>query len=400
MENLSFENPWLKKNRLLTKILLISVSLNIGLITKVFFISESKLSAFEAKTKTILVDKTNGEILSSYFKMALPDLLLELKDKTFLQDGYTKRDLALSCLVNYHYINLEKAIPGKILQKRKLTFYHNEGGESFQITVFPNLDDLDFQLVEKFLKEEKWPFTSEGLFLELKKEFKNEDSLLRAAFFASKEFYFLYSNLKRLNEGVSKESILNFLLQGSFTDLSDWYSRAISNEDNLMNIRLFFDTYIKIGSTRAAELWVMLDSEYILRKLTDLELNSIIQLIEKEDLSTNIFLRQILCSVRSDEVRKSAALKLFKFCKEQVPEPYDHELALRRFLPKFFSSQERSVKVEKPQAQILKKHVVLEGDSLWKISKKYGVAIEEIRRVNQLQKDKLKPGQEIIIPQK
>ena len=44
-----------------------------------------------------------------------------------------------------------------------------------------------------------------------------------------------------MNETVSKESILNFLLQGSFTDLENWYVKAISNEDiryDLINEKL------------------------------------------------------------------------------------------------------------------------------------------------------------------
>jgi LysM repeat protein len=398
METSPFENPWLKKNRLLTKVLLISVSLNIGLFTKVFFINDSKLSTLESKTKMVLMDKTNGEVLSSFFKMQFRELSLELKDKTNLQDGYLKRDLALSCLVNFYYLNLEKAIPGKILQKRKLTFIHNEGGESFQVTVFPNLDDLDFALVEKFLKEERWPFTTEGLFLELKKN-EIEDLYLKTAFFATPEFHFLYSSLKRINENVSKDQVLNFLIEGEFKDLDEWYKQASSHEDNLVNIRKFFQSYIEIGSSKAAELWIGLDSEHILRKLSDLELSKIIKLISKDDLSISVFLRQILCSVRSDEIRKAAALKLYQFCNEEPPLPYDHQASLKRFLPKFFTNVEPLLKLEKVKMGIVKKHLVTEGDSLWKIAKKYNVTINEIRKANEIQKDKLKPGQEIIIPE-
>ncbi len=337
-------------------------------------------------------------MLSTYFKSTFQDLVKELKIKTILQDGYAKRDLALACLVNYHYLNIDKAISGKALQRRKLTFIHQEGGENFQVEVFPNLDDLDFEIVEKFVKEEKWPFSAEGLFIDLKKQGRERDQTLEAAFFMTPEFYMIHTSLKRLDETLSKEKILNFLLEGNFEQLQEWVLKTKEGGDFLSSMRSLFQDYVKKGSSSAAHLWIALDNEYIQRKLTDLELHKLMQLVKDNILSTNIFLKQILCSVRSDEVRKEAAKKLYQFAKLAPPEPYDHEQALKTFLPTMFAQKETPKTIPVAYSPIVKKHTVTDGDSLWKISRKYKVSIESLRDHNHLKTDTLKPGQELSIP--
>ncbi len=393
-----FENPWMKKIRLLTKLLLVSVALNIGLLTVVIYTSREQEKKETLSTKKIVLEKSNGEVLSIYFKNSFGELVKELKIKTILQDGYARRDLALACLVNYHYLNLDKAISGKSLQRRKLTFIHQDGGESFQVEVFPNLDDLDFEMVEKFIKEEKWPFTTEGLFSDLKKQGAERDSTLETAFYMTAEFYMIQTALKRLDDTLPKEKILNFLLEGNFEQLQQWVLKTKNGGDFLEGMRALFQDYVKKGASSAAELWIALDNEHILRKLTDLELHKLVELVKENALSSNIFLKQILCSVRSDEVRKEAALKLYLFAKKAPPTPYDHEQALKVFLPTMFAQKEVSKPIPAAYSLVIKKHTVIDGDSLWKISRKYKVTIESLRAHNHLKTDTLKPGQELLIP--
>ena len=376
MEMEAFQNPWMKKIRFLTKLLLVSGAMNIGLVTALFYVSGKSLKKEEVRSKQIVLEKSNGEVLAAYFKSSFSDLIKELKDKTILQ----------------------KAISGKRVQKRKLTFFHHDGGESFQVEVFPNLDDLDFSLIEKFVKEEKWPLSAEGLFIDLKKEGREKDPALESAFFATSEFYILYTSLKRLDETLSKEKILDFLLEGSFEGLQLWIAKTKSGVNFLEGIRELFQDAVKRGSSKAAHLWINLDQEYIQRKLTDLELHHLVQALYENDLATNIFLKQVICSVRSDEVRKEAALKLYAFAKVAPPEPYDHEQALKTFLPTMFVKKDPSPATPPAYTPVVKKHLVADGDSLWKISRKYKVSIETLREHNHLKKDTLKPGQEIIIP--
>jgi hypothetical protein len=398
MDMEAFENPWMKKIQFLTKLLLVSVAFNIGLLTTVFYMRSERKPVEDKRVKKVVLEKSNGEVLASYFKNDFKDLVRELKDKTILQDGYTKRDLALACLVNYHYLNLERAISGKPLQKRKLTFVHHDGGESFQIEVFPNLDDLDFSLIEKFIKEEKFPFSIEGLFIDLKKQGRERPASLEKAFYATFEFTMLHTALKRLNETILKEKVLDCLLEASFEELQEWVNQTKSGAPFLETMRNFFSGCLKKGSFEAASLWVALDNDYIQRKFTDLELHTLIELLKENILSTNIFLKQIICSVRSDEVRKEAALKLYEFEKISPPDPYDHEEALKKFLPMMFVKKEVPKQETVSYKPLQKKHLVVDGDSLWKISRKYKISIEELRDYNHLKSDKLKPGQELFIP--
>jgi hypothetical protein len=46
----------------------------------------------------------------------------------------------------------------------------------------------------------------------------------------------------------------------------------------------------------------------------------------------------------------------------------------------------------------VKEHVVVAGDSLWKISKQYGVSIDAIKAANQMTKDTVILGKKMIIP--
>ncbi len=398
MDMEAFENPWMKKIRFLTKLLLVSVAFNIGLLTTVLYMRSERRPLEEKRGKKIVLEKSNGEVLAGYFKNNFNDLVRELKDKTILQDGYMKRDLALACLVNYHYLNLEKAISGKPLQRRKLTFVHHDGGENFQIEVFPNLDDLDFSLVEKFIKEEKFPFSIEGLFIDLKKQGREKDAALEKTFYATFEFTMLHTAMKRLNETITKEKVLDCLLEASFEEFREWVNQTKLGIPFLDAMRNFFLGCLKKGSSEAASLWVALDNDYIQRKFTDLELHALIPLMKENSLPANIFLKQILCSVRSDEVRKESALKLYEFEKISPPNPYDHEEALKRFLPMMFLKKEAPKQEVISYTPLQKKHLVVDGDSLWKISRKYKISIEELRDYNHLKSDKLKPGQELFIP--
>lgn len=67
----------------------------------------------------------------------------------------------------------------------------------------------------------------------------------------------------------------------------------------------------------------------------------------------------------------------------------------------------KKTKSEKPKTQTKKKvkesgstHVVRSGESLYKIAKKYGVTIEQLKKANSMTNNKIKPGQKLTIPKK
>jgi LysM repeat protein len=167
------------------------------------------------------------------------------------------------------------------------------------------------------------------------------------------------------------------------------------------HLRKFLLHYVE-SSPSVVSLWIRHDSEYLLKKLEDKTLWDLIVYIQENDLQTTLFLKQVLCSVRSDGIRKAAGTKLYAFAKEAVPEPYDHEACIRRFLPTFFSQTvphaEPKVCFEKIKPSY-RKHVVQEGESLWKIARLYRVDLDLLIKENGLDPDIcLRVGRELAIP--
>src|SRR5579871_1376130 len=168
------DNPWSRRNKWLTQALIISGTLNIGLIaTFAYFVMKDKQEtlAIELKPalKEISTPESNSHLLRSYSLLPYQELLLRLESKELIEEGLTKRDLSLACLVAFHHFNLDKALGGLPLQKRSIPFTNSEGQETLDISVFPGLADYQFQAILQYAKTEKWPLTSQGLFYELKR---------------------------------------------------------------------------------------------------------------------------------------------------------------------------------------------------------------------------------------
>ncbi|MBS0585472.1 MAG: LysM peptidoglycan-binding domain-containing protein [Verrucomicrobia bacterium] len=402
MEMEPFENPWIKKIRLLTHVTLWSVTLNVGLALLLFFSFRDKKNERLGKSlvKEVRLKESNTEVLVHYFSASFTDLVGELYDMTLLQDGYRKRDLALACLVNYHYFAIEKALPCLTLPKRRLAFIHKEGGEIFELLAFPGLEDRHFQMITQYIAEERWPLTGEGLFLELKKTGSNAPQTLQAAFFATPDFQSLYTILTRGEERLLQLEALTILLEGSF----DVVSSFIGKPPTIETMRAFLQKYVEIGSKKAAHLWLRIDSEYVLRNMDDKLLIRFISLLEESTVPVQLTLKSLLASVRSDALRKEAALKLYSLAGEKPPAPYDHAVAIKRFIPTYVETPPVTVQPVvlqevKPKTKTPSKKIVVEaGDSLWKLARKHHTTIEVLKDLNQLDSDRLRPGQALFIP--
>lgn len=406
MEIEPFENPWIKKIRLLTKILIVSLGCNIILATSLITSKMSGHHVFDHKktsvAKTLKLQPSNGEVVKNFFLCSFGELTTYLANDELLQDGYTKRDLALSCLVAFHHFDIERAVVGKHLQRRKLSFVHVDGGEQFDLEVYPGLDETDFMLIQNFIKREKWPLTTEGLFEELKKE--KDDVLLTSSlaqsFVSTSEFYTLYTLFRRKSDNVKASEVLQMLLEGPWKFFEEFTTEQKASPDLTQeSMRNLLTKYVRCNIPSASLLWIKLDSDHVLHGLDDSLLKEVVEPIEENSTVTTIFLKQLLCSVRSDELREIAGRKLYAFENLTPPEPYDNNLALVKFLPAMFAKERKDEPV-KEMTQERFMHTVKEGESLWKIAKKYRISIADIRKCNRLKSDKLRPGQKIEIPKK
>ncbi len=400
MEVEPFENPWIKKIRVLTHLLLLSIALNIGLATA--FVTHKVRAGRALRPQNTLIRAakvivSNAEVIKSFFNCTFDELVSELENRELVQDGYSRRDLALSCLVSYHHLDMKRALAGKEFQVRKYTFVHADGGEQFDLEVYPALDEADFQLILGFLKREKWPLTTEGLFEELKKESSEQNltTSLAQSFVSTSEFYTLYTLFRRKNDNVKASEVLKMILEGPWEFFNEFIllqkSAPNLTEESMRNL---LTKYVDHGAAEASLLWIKLDSEYVLRGLDDQFLKKVVEHIQVPSQQVIIFLKQLLLSVRSDELRELAGRKLYLFENLPVPEPYSHELALQQF------DLVAAVKEKKEETQQVLLHTVADGESLWKIAKKYRTSISDIREANQLKTDKLRPGQKIEIPVK
>ncbi len=386
-------NPWVKKIRLLSALLLVSISFNVALLTSLIYLSIDKGSSIEkiGSQPTKKISFTNSEVLSRYLNMSFNELVVELKDESLLQDGYTKRDLALACIVNYYFFDIDQSLSGTSLQKRRLTFVHKDGREIFDLDLFPGLSDIDYKRILSFISLHQYPFTSEGLFNELKNGKNKEDALIES-FLTTSEFYFIFTMFNRWGEKFSKEKILDMLLDGSWSLIKQF----ISNKNvkfEIDSIRELLTEYIKIGSKNGAYIWILLESDYVLHKTEDVILNDLICAISENSELITLFLKKVLISIRSDQIRKSAAIKLYSLegGESTLPNPYDHAIVIKHFLPSILKQNDIA-----SDCNVIN-YIVQNGDSLWKIAKKYEVSIESIRKLNSLKDDKLKVGQRLVI---
>ncbi len=368
MNRESFENPFVQKMKLLTNLLVVSVGVNVAFLgTFVYNLTSKEITTFYANDLPVVsLRKEHSDLLQQFFQMNFDELVLELSNHAEVSDGYKVCDLALAILSTYHYLDLGKALMGESLEEREVTFIHKDGGERFSLSLYPDVKEYHYTLIKGFIKEVKYPFTSEGLFAKLKVKKEGSATNLVSAFMYSKEFIAIYTFMNRFFENLPKEKLLLTLIEGGYKDIERFYYLYLENMDKPKEmVRYFLKTYTRFKSKYAAEMWLQIDEEYILHQLSNEEIAEIVALSDNEN-----FLKKINEGVRSSEVRKIAEEKLHI---EEEP-------------------QERCV--EK------KKYTVQSGDSLWKIANKHQVSISAICEENHLTSDVLRIGQVILLPKK
>lgn len=419
MEIEPFEDPWLKRVRLLAHLLWMSLSCNllfIGLFCFIFFYRHPFSSQQEQEKgfvhRTMAMEETNGQLLSSCFQLSFSELVNMLHDTSIIEDGFSKRDFALAYLVHYHYFPVYKAVSGKIFRTRQLAFLHRDGGEKLYLPIFLDMRDEDFSRIIHFLEREEWPFSPEGLFYQLQRRGDNAPLSLMDAFFSTSHFRILYAVFLRVARNLSKDYLLSLLLEGDWNYFDHWIREIQQGEGQFLEIvRKYLRDYVRLGSAKAAHIWLVIDDDFIRKKLNDEEMIHVIRKLTFCDRSANLFLKKVLCGVRSDTVRREAALKLYELAEITPPVPYSYEQAIQTFLPFLLQEKLEFLKnksnlterrkgiqqrnVEKKKA--IRIHCVVEGDNLWKIARKYNLSIGQLQKFNALEGSLLKPGQTLVI---
>ncbi|MEC7839709.1 MAG: LysM peptidoglycan-binding domain-containing protein [Chlamydiota bacterium] len=414
----------LKKLRKLSQLLIFSGTMNIIMLATLAYwhikerpptpVCERKPASY----KPLEISTDNNAIINSLSGLPQEELIKALKNNTLVDNGYYIRDLALGVLTTHHYFDLDRALIGntKPSQKRFL-IYTDETGNKKELTVFSGLNEPHYAAIETFIKTEKWPLTSQGLFYQLQKEGSSSNKSLKYAFFITPEYMTIELLFKRAPQNISRDEILDVLLQGSWSMLANFSEKQrIAQDLSDEQRRTLLLNYIDKGSTCAATLFLKTDSVYAIKKLDDDHVVAILKLSTERTANAARFALATLASPRSDDVWKEASHRLYEFSGETKPEKFNRNQVLTRFLPLTVQEKEpvkqppkniipktinkkAIVKAPKPKTSNWKRaYTVMEGDSLWKISRMFKVDIQELKKHNNLKNDSLTPGSMIIVP--
>lgn len=408
----------------------------------------------------LALDHSDSEVIRYFRRMPMQWLISRLNNKQLVENGYTQRDLALASLVAFHGFDLDRAFSGlsKPIQKRLIVYGKYNDGRPAELVVYPEMSEKHFEAIRSFAATERWPLTSRGLFLTLQKEENIEDdSHLLDTFFMTSEFSTVEMLFSRNEHPVTKEELLKVILEGNWDRLSDFVEQQKKSHDLSQARRQhFLLEYARNKSKAAAQLMLKTDGTFAVRKLDDKQVLMLLQLIEEKSPQAELFASTLLKSPRSDAVRKLAAERLYEYGgtaspETYLPQPARHASSLTATAPIAASldrplgnskekvkpdpevkagsptgklpqtitvSSSASSNGQKPFAQqsdspkpVPKKtlatsapkskdfyYVVQEGDSLWKIGRRFGVDIEVLRAFNQLKTDALYPGMKLRIP--
>jgi len=393
----AYRDPWVKKAKWLTQALIISCTLNVGLLTTFLYFAMTKnngpLSANNKNLEPIKESLDLQSSLTKYASLSFQDLLIRLGNNDHVESGCTRRDLALSCLVAFHHFNLERALGGISLQKREASF-HAPSGEPIHLTLFPGLADYQYQAILQYAKTEKWPLTSEGLFLKIQSLRPPYDSSLLEAFSLSPEFHFIGMLFSKTGIQLKKEYLAALLCQSSWPVLSETSEHLRqSNEFTPEERRHFLMRLLTENSKLAAKILIEVDQDYCLKNLDNEQVHLLCTLLSEK--APTSFLRALLQSPRSDAIWQTAAAILYDQAAEDIPQDLNLEDTKRRFV----ELKAPKVALSKPKPQrVSNTYKVKSGDSLWKIARDHNTTVKALREANGIHSDRLNIGQNLIIP--
>lgn len=379
-----------KNLRWLFQTLVLSLFLNIIFVSLFFyFLVRQNPFPFEFDYTPTLLQKvkplTNKEQIEELYLLSYEKLFDQLNDDKVLEDGYSKRDLALSILVEKYHFDLKRALKKNALSTKVMEC------DGRCLPLFPGLKASDFELIKTFAIKEKWPFTAKGLFALTKAKGLEKEPTLALAFLQTPEFQLVESLFKDSKVPIKKKWLLTMILEGDVSYFLQYYQEQTKTFDLSEEKReSFLVNYIKAGSKTAASLLLMTDWDFALRRLDDQTLLCVLDLLPSNSKKASFFAKELLKFPRSDLVlgkaRKLAGIEDAKEVAQiRPPRPSIGELR-----PQF--------RDRPPSSPSPNQHIIQNGETLFTIARKYHVSMEDLKRINQLPSTSITPGKTLKLP--
>lgn len=358
--------------------LAVSGFLNIILLTSIFYwmikehspalYCEQKPSLKLVKQAPLVVGEASRALILRLQVLPYEQLILRLKSNAPVENGYTERCLAVACLVAFHHFDLSRALEGSsyVVQERLMIYGPFLNGSQPSIKMFSGLTDRHFAAIVAFADSERWPQTPRGLFSLLQLKKGNVDGSLLDAFVLTPEFMAIESVFKRLDPLVEKGELVNFLLEGDWQMLANIseQQRLYGNLSDTRRRKILLE-YIQKGSATAAAILLKVDGS--------------------------------LGGGKSEDLFESPLKNV------ELPKP---QVIAAKSPVSFEKGNNDTLKIKplgaiKPSASAPKAdrlYIVQEGDNLWKLSRRFNVDVDVLRRYNKLSSDALIPSSALRIP--
>lgn len=392
-----------KNFRILTIALIFSGALNIGLIaTSAFFnFKETPISQTISKSSNRQFETTNVQVFRAMSKLSFRELVSFLTNHDLVEEGFTKRDFAVAALTAFHHFNLEKAISALPTQVRTAQFSETE-----TVDLFPGLSEDQFEAIIRYAYQEKWPLTAKGLLTLLQRKDAPHDESLEQAFLVTTEFHALQTLFQKTGAPQDTASLLSLIREGSWEILGRFTREQAQILDfSIEKRRSLLLSYLSLKSPTAAELLLRTDFVFALKRLEDRGILDLLSLLTKPTEEGTRFCVELLRSPRTDAVWQKAAIALYSSSGKSPTEPVDPKAVLAQFSAAVIAVAEpakvepaRIVPAKAEASTTARYHVVKDGESLWKVSRQYKVKVEDIVKLNGLEKDALYPGMTLKIP--
>lgn len=350
---------------------------------------------------------------------------------------------------------------GRPRQRRKIT-YTEPQGKKREIVIFSDAQDKHFEAAYSLIRSEKWPITSMGMYLRLLNTKDDADPTLIYAFQFTKDFKTVELSIAKSGLHISSDQLLALILEGPFEliktldptlqseDLKEArrefllaYIDSGSETASSLLLKSDFEYAVKkIDDRQALKVLNTLTNEtphgrqYALALLLSPRGDSVWEASAKKlyeladenephPLTRKIALERFApVLAQKKEPEPAEVPKEHPLTEEPKPKPVPiakkTETPLKKpqeqtktsvkpkeaapspkplvALPKKPVPQKKIAEAPPPKKKGKRAYIVQEGDTLWKVSKRFGVEAKEIREMNGLQSNYLKPGSLIRLP--